>query len=119
VTDVFDIWCAHSQPQETRLKSDSSGGEVYYSRERIEGFVISIVVLMILILLVIPIYLLYHFTADEPQTLHGEVRCIGILLASTLAFSACISLFTRKEPGFVSHPRYGSFLTWISRREKT
>lgn len=51
---------------------------------------------MILILLVVPIYLLYHFT-DDPQDLHGDIRCIGVLLVFTLAFSACISLFTRKE----------------------
>ncbi len=87
---------AHSKSQETRNKSDSSAGEVYYTRERIERFVIGIIVLMILVLLVIPIYLLYHFT-DNSKNLHGDLRGIGILLAFTLAFSACISLFTRKR----------------------
>jgi hypothetical protein len=75
---------------------------------------------MILILLVIPIYLLYHFK-DDPETPHGEIRCMGILLVATLAFSACISLFTRKSNSFfASWAQQGSsFLTGFLRREKT
>lgn len=71
---------------------------------------------MILVLLVTPIYLLYHF-GDDPENLHGDVRGIGILFASTLAFSASISLFTRKRRLLLGCPT-GDFLTELFRREK-
>lgn len=58
---------------------------------------------MILVLLVIPIYLLYHFT-DDPQHPQRDFRCIGVLLVFTLAFSACISLFTSKKQLLISYP---------------
>lgn len=58
---------------------------------------------MILILLGIPIHLLPHST-DDQKDLQGHIRGIGILLAFTLAFSACISLFTRKRQLLVGLP---------------
>ena len=53
-----------------------------------------IITLVILILLIVPIVILYHLT--EKKGVSGtNFVCIGVLLAFTLAFSACISLFTR------------------------
>jgi hypothetical protein len=50
---------------------------------------------MILLLLVIPIYILYHVTARHVDTGSENAVCIGILLVFTLLFSTVISLFTR------------------------
>jgi hypothetical protein len=77
--------------QETKKKSD--GPEVYYTRERIERLVVVIITSMILTLLIVPIYLLYHLTRGVVTTRSNAI-CIGILLIFTLLFSACISLFT-------------------------
>ena len=83
-------------PQRTRQKS--SGDEVYYSRKRITNLVSSIITLMVLVLLVVPIYLLYHLI-NEVEDAGGRVYaiCMGILLVSTLAFSAVLYLFTRAK----------------------
>ena len=80
--------------QETKQKTD--GNEMYYTRRRIERFVIAIIVTVILALLIIPIYLLYRLTnsVESPQS---YTICIGILLIFTLSFSACLSLFTRAK----------------------
>lgn len=45
----------------------------------------------------IPIYLLYHLITEHDGVFNGKVTaiCIGILLISTLAFSAALSLFTK------------------------
>lgn len=79
--------------QETRQKS--KGIEVYYSRLRIERFVVAIITLVILILLVIPIYLLHLVTSEVLDADRENAVCVGILLVSTLFFSAVISAFTR------------------------
>lgn len=50
---------------------------------------------MILVLLVVPTYLLYHLTNDIEQGSRTSALCIGVLLVFTLAFSAVLSLFTR------------------------
>jgi hypothetical protein len=57
--------------------------------------VVVIITLVILLLLVIPIYLLYHVTSNFINTGRENAVCMGILLVSTLLFSAIISLFTR------------------------
>jgi drug/metabolite transporter superfamily protein YnfA len=49
---------------------------------------------MILILLVVPIYVLYH-TINDVASGHSYAICIGVLVVFTLAFSAVLSLFTR------------------------
>ena len=84
------IFCS----KETRNKSH--GIEVYYTRERIECFVVLIITIMILIQLVIPIYILYKLN----NSVHNETLVaihIGILLVFTLVFSAILSLFTRAK----------------------
>jgi hypothetical protein len=87
------------QSKETAMKTDEEGGEVFYTRSRIERFVLLIITLMILVLLVVPIYVLYELSDEgEGEGKAGSRRdfeCIGVLLVFTLAFSACISLFTR------------------------
>lgn len=78
--------------KETKLKS--RGIEVYYDRSRINAFVNTLIALIILLLLVVPIYILYHLIHDV-NTGRAYAICIGVLLVSTLAFSAVLSLFTR------------------------
>ena len=75
------------------------GNEVYYSPERINICASFIITMMILALLIVPIYLLYR-QAGSPESgfdSHTTALCIGILLVSTLAFSAVLSLFTRAK----------------------
>lgn len=85
------------QSKETTQKTDGKGPEVYYTRHRIERFVLLIITLMILMLLIVPIYVLYYLTddGDGKGSSRRDFECIGVLLVFTLAFSACISLFTR------------------------
>ncbi|KAK4540333.1 hypothetical protein LTR36_009290, partial [Oleoguttula mirabilis] len=84
--------------QETRLKS-RQGAEVYYSRERINLVASCVITIMILALLIVPIYLLYHLinAHDGVFSSRATAQCIGILLVFTLAFSAVLSLFTRAK----------------------
>jgi hypothetical protein len=52
---------------------------------------------MILALLILPVYALYHvssaFDTINPNT--SNAICVGILLVSTLLFSAALALFTQ------------------------
>lgn len=80
--------------KETKQKTD--GIENYYTRDRIDRFVIAIIVFMILTLLIVPIYLLYHLTKGAGSS-RSHATCIGVLLIFTLSFSACLSLFTRAK----------------------
>lgn len=56
---------------------------------------------MILALLIVPIWLLYHIVSDNitDGTLDGRSNaiCIGVLLVFTLAFSAMMSFMTRAQ----------------------
>ena len=59
-----------------------------------------IITAWILGLLVLPIYLLYHFVNGAPNgvmTGNQNAICMGILLVATLLFSAVLSLFTRAK----------------------
>lgn len=78
---------------DTRRKSNSDN-EVYYDRSRIDGLVAGIITLVLLALLIVPVYILYHFV-DTMGTPRTDSICIGTLLVFTLAFSAVLSLFTR------------------------
>ncbi|KAF2807251.1 uncharacterized protein BDZ99DRAFT_478754 [Mytilinidion resinicola] len=80
--------------KETQMKSN--GDEIYYTRSRINLLVNSIITFVILILLVLPIYILYHLIKDV-GTGKAYGICIGVLLLATLAFSAILSLFTRAK----------------------
>jgi len=74
----------------------SNGIEVYYTRERIERFVVALIILIILILLIVPVYLLYRLT-EGAGIQRYDAACIGILVVSTLLFSLCISMSTSKS----------------------
>tara|TARA_R110002003_G_scaffold149_7_gene13551 strand:+ start:11901 stop:12272 length:372 start_codon:yes stop_codon:yes gene_type:complete len=68
--------------------------ELYYTPSRIAKLANSILMFLVLILLVLPIYLLYHMVHDI-GTHDAYVMCIGTLLVFTLAFSSILSLFTK------------------------
>lgn len=70
--------------------------EVYYTRSRIDRLVNAIILIMILLLLVVPIYLLYHLVATLNSN-RADPDCMGVLLVATLAFSAVLSIFTRAK----------------------
>ncbi|KIV79938.1 hypothetical protein PV11_07477 [Exophiala sideris] len=90
--------------EETRLKTEVPPGEpsngvenvVYYTRRRIEGLVNTIMIFMVLAILIIPVYILFHLS-ERPQTTQNTAICIGVLLVSTLAFAAGVSLFSRAK----------------------
>jgi hypothetical protein len=69
---------------------------VYYIRSRIDGLVNAIILIMILFLLIVPIYLLYHLVTTLKSG-RADADCLGVLLISTLAFSAVLSIFTRAK----------------------
>lgn len=50
---------------------------------------------MILVLLVVPVYVLYHLTNEAGREVNTTAVSIGTLLVFTLAFSAVLALFTR------------------------
>ena len=68
----------------------------YPSRARIDGVVIVIITCMILALLVVPVYVLYHLITANGNNA-TDIVCIGALLGFTLAFSAVLTLFTRAK----------------------
>ncbi|KAF2230438.1 hypothetical protein EV356DRAFT_536371 [Viridothelium virens] len=80
---------------ETKGKSRDPDS-VYYDRERINYLASGIIILAILILLIVPIYILFHLITDV-KTDRSYAICIGILVIFTLSFSAVLSLFTRAK----------------------
>lgn len=97
--------------QETQLKS-RNGTEIYFTRERIDLCASFIITTMIIALLIVPIYLLYNLVKDKEGILdaHSTGVCIGILLVSTLLFSAVLSLFTRAK----RHEILGAAAAYVS-----
>lgn len=79
-------------------QSQESQGEfeIYYTPSRIAKLVNGILTILILVLLVLPIYILYHMI-NNIGTGRAYSICVGILLVFTLAFSAVLSLFTRAK----------------------
>jgi hypothetical protein len=79
---------------ETRAKADQH--TILYSKNRIDALVTMIITLMILFLLIIPIYVLWHLARQvEIGSASASAVTIGVLLVFTLIFSAVLSLFTR------------------------
>jgi hypothetical protein len=79
---------------ETRAKADNN--TILYSKNRIDALVTTIITLMILFLLIIPIYVLWHLAGElENGKASAGAATIGVLLVFTLIFSAVLSLFTR------------------------
>ncbi|TVY68658.1 hypothetical protein LSUE1_G008301 [Lachnellula suecica] len=80
--------CQKTDPQET--------GIILYSRVAIDFVVSLIITMMILALLIVPIYVLWHLTRIV-QTGRTVSIIIGVLLVATLVFSGALSLFTRAK----------------------
>jgi hypothetical protein len=54
--------------------------------------------IMILALLIIPVYVLYHISSTFSSTnATTNAICMGILLIATLLFSAALALFTKAK----------------------
>jgi len=54
--------------------------------------------IMILALLIIPVYVLYHISSTFSSTnATTNATCMGILLIATLLFSAALALFTKAK----------------------
>jgi hypothetical protein len=85
-----------SSAESKQKKGSETAVEVYFDRERTETFVNAIITCMILALLILPFYILYHLTAG-PNTYHNNALCMGVLLVFTLCFSAGLSFFTRAQ----------------------
>lgn len=83
------IFCS----EETASKSTDPSNR-YFTRGRINVFVTMIITFIILLLLVVPIWLLYHLSVTL-DTNRSNIVCMGVLLVATLAFSAVLSLFTK------------------------
>jgi hypothetical protein len=55
-----------------------------------------IIVAILLILLIVPIYVLYHLVVEIGNG-KTDAECIGVILVFTLAFSSVLSLFTKAQ----------------------
>ena len=73
---------------------DEDKHEIFYTPSRIAKVTNGILTITILVLMVLPIYLLYHMVHDI-GTSEAYMTCIGTLLIFTLAFSSVLSLFTK------------------------
>lgn len=86
---------SHEIAQETRGKTDSKSIH-YYTKERVDGLVTLIICSNIIVLLVIPVYALYHLSNTlHPKT--SNATSIGVLLVASLAFSVVLFLFTKAK----------------------
>lgn len=68
----------------------------YFSKNRIDYVVTSLITLWILILLIVPIYGLFK-VSSEVNNPRSDATCIGVLVVATLVFSAIVSLFTKAK----------------------
>jgi hypothetical protein len=84
--------------QEIKLKTEGriNAQEVYYSRSRIEAVATTVILVLIVALLIVPIYILYHIMMTH-QVGKSGLACFGILLVSTLLFSAQLLIFTKAK----------------------
>lgn len=103
---MIDIICIQETRRKTEVDSDTTMAarpppdehkyEIYYTPSRIAKLANGILTFLILALLVLPIYLLYHMVHDV-RTKKAYTTCIGTLLVFTLAFSSVLSLFTKAK----------------------
>jgi uncharacterized membrane protein len=75
-----------------REKADEN--TILYDKTRINALVTVIITFMIIALLIIPIYLLWH-VSQLLETTQTTAITIGVLLVFTLFFSTVLSFFTR------------------------
>ncbi|KAE8443151.1 hypothetical protein EG329_002320 [Mollisiaceae sp. DMI_Dod_QoI] len=84
--------------KDLRRKTDPKDSKIIlYSRTRINMVVSLIITTVILALLIIPVYLLWHLTRSGDFNTTTTAIIIGLLLVFTLIFSATLSLFTRAK----------------------
>jgi len=88
------LFCSKDLRRKTDFKKSSI---ILYSRTRINMVVSLIITLVILALLIIPVYLLWHLTRSGEFTNATTAVMIGVLLVFTLVFSGVLSLFTRAK----------------------
>ena len=69
-------------------------GIILYSRRGIDRVASLVITVMVLTLLIVPVYLLWHLTRAIPSGTTTAV-IIGALLVFTLIFSGTLSLLTR------------------------
>ncbi|RDL32073.1 uncharacterized protein BP5553_09475 [Venustampulla echinocandica] len=69
------------------------------TKSRVDGLVSFLIMAMVLTLLVVPVYALYHVSTkiNNDSLENSNAICIAILLVSTLMFSAALALFTRAK----------------------
>lgn len=67
---------------------------VYYTRSRINAVANCIVASMVVLLLVVPVYVLFHLLEGTSSDKAYAIS-VGVLLVFILAFSAVLHLFTR------------------------
>ena len=67
-----------------------------YSRKRIDVVALLVITAMVLALLIIPVYILWHLMGAI-QSGKDTAIIIGILLVFTLTFSGALSLLTRAQ----------------------
>lgn len=72
----------------------------YYTRQRISHLVNVIMLVVVLTLLIVPVYILYHVTDTETNKPGVEGICIGVLVIFTLVFSAGVRLFSSESSPF-------------------
>ncbi|KAI9798990.1 MAG: hypothetical protein M1833_004343 [Piccolia ochrophora] len=81
--------------QETRQKSNDPDLR-YFTKSRVDCLVALLITVIILVLLVIPIYALCRLNT-RIDTQFPDAVYIGVLLVSTLVFSAVLSFFTKAK----------------------
>ncbi|MCJ1372338.1 hypothetical protein MMC20_003562 [Loxospora ochrophaea] len=83
--------------KETRQKT-SDDSIRYFSKGRINIFVTLLITLIILVLLVVPVYALWHLSSSlDGNSQASSTTSVGVLLVSTLLFSAVLSAFTKAK----------------------
>ncbi|KAL2010507.1 hypothetical protein VTN00DRAFT_6314 [Thermoascus crustaceus] len=76
------------------INDESDVIAVYYTRSRINAVANCIVVSMVVLLLVVPVYVLFHLL-EGTNSDKAYAISVGVLLVFILAFSAVLHLFTR------------------------
>ena len=69
------------------------------TKSRVDRLVSFLIMIMVLALLVVPVYALYHVGSSFTQANanRSNAICMGIMLVSTLLFSAALALFTKAK----------------------
>jgi hypothetical protein len=69
------------------------------TKARVDRLVSFLIMVMVLALLVVPVWALYHVSSsfDAKNANTSNAICMGILLVATLLFSAALALFTKAK----------------------